>query len=483
MTFPCPEEILMPEEMPMPEELYRIQGLCFQKDHSCLIDHLDLYQYKGESLGLMGLHDSGKTLLSLILSGQAAPSEGKFYYEENPASHRILSASTALVQKNSSLIPSLTVMENIFVIRRHKYGTYLVHRKLILHETLNWMRELGLSISPQEKVCNLTKTEQYLVEILKAYILGAKLIILDDIPLSFFQAPQFSGMFQYLKAKSISFLITSCDINQLQLFSDRIYFMADHRTIKWIYNEKRNTVDISTLYSRPIIYRETSSQASGEISLRVDGLCHDSLYNISFHLHEGEIVTIFDLFRNVSSQLLDSMFHPQKTASGSISVYGQIIKNEGCHSLIKAGFELDDCIFEPLPTRDNICISSYRKAAGPLGILKQARMQYMEQAFLAEYETEGIKARSSCRHLPKKEKLAMYLYRYEFLRKKIIFCVNPEKYIDYETFYVLKNALQRIVNNGNTVCIITCDFEKVYALAGRHLILSSDSIQEYTKNG
>ena len=61
-------------------------------------------------------------------------------------------------------------MENIFVIRRHKYGTYLVHRKLILHETLNWMNELGLSISPQEKVCCLTKTEQYLVEILKAYI-------------------------------------------------------------------------------------------------------------------------------------------------------------------------------------------------------------------------------------------------------------------------------------------------------------------------
>lgn len=467
----------------MPEELYRIQDLCFQKDHSFPINHLDIYQYKGESLGLMGLHDSGKTLLSLILSGQAAPSGGKFYYEENPASHRALSSCTALVQKNSSLIPSLSVMENIFVIRRHKYGTYLVHKKLILHETLNWMHELGLSISPQEKVCRLTKTEQYLVEILKAYILGAKLIILDDIPLMLFQTSQFSGMFQYLKAKAVSFLITSCDINQLQLFSDRIYFMAGHRTIKWIYNEKRNAVDISTLYSRPIIYRETSSLASGEISLCADGLCHGSLYNISFHLHEGEIVTIFDLFRNASSQLLDSIFHPQKMTSGSISIYGKVVRSEGCPSLITAGFELDDCIFEPLPTRDNICISNYKKAAGPLGILKRARMQYMEQAFLAEYETEGFTARSSCRHLPKKEKLALYLYRYEFLRKKVIFCVYPEKYIDYETFYVLKNALQRIANNGNSVCIITCDFEKVYALAGRHLILSSDSIQEYTKNG
>lgn len=59
----------------MPEELYRIQDLCFQKDHSFLINHLDMYQYKGESLGLLGLHDSGKTLLSLILSGQVSPAQ------------------------------------------------------------------------------------------------------------------------------------------------------------------------------------------------------------------------------------------------------------------------------------------------------------------------------------------------------------------------------------------------------------------------
>ena len=98
----------------MPEELYRIQDLCFQKDHSFLINHLDMYQYKGESLGLLGLHDSGKTLLSLILSGQVSPCAGKFCYEENPASHRVLSSNTALIQRSSSLIPSLSVMENTF---------------------------------------------------------------------------------------------------------------------------------------------------------------------------------------------------------------------------------------------------------------------------------------------------------------------------------------------------------------------------------
>ena len=56
----------------MPEELYRIQDLCFQKDHSFLINHLDMYQYKGESLGLLGLHDSGTVSYTHLSCSQAS---------------------------------------------------------------------------------------------------------------------------------------------------------------------------------------------------------------------------------------------------------------------------------------------------------------------------------------------------------------------------------------------------------------------------
>jgi len=286
-------------------------------------------------------------------------------------------------------------------------------------------------------------------------------------------------MYQYLKEKKVSFLLTSCDIYQLQLFSDRIYFMDDHRIVKWIYNEKRNAIDISRLYSRPLSYTEPPSHDSPIVTMKADGLCYGSLKHISFELHEGGIVAIFDLFRNASSQLLDLLSHPRNLTSGSINVYEKPVKGESCASFVFAGFELEDCIFETLSTRDNICIGSYKKLAGPLGILRRARMQYVEQTFLKEYEEEGFNPRSSCRNLPKKERLAMYLYRLELLRKKIIFCIYPEKYIDYDTLHLLKKSLQRIARRGNTVCIITCDFEKIYPLAERHLILSLDSIQEY----
>ena len=463
----------------MPDELYRIQDLCLHKDNIMLIDHLTMYQYKGEIIGLMGLHDSGKTLLSLILSGQELPDSGRFSYEESPVSCQDLASHVALVQKHSSLIPSLSVAENVFIIRRHKRRAFLMHRKLILHEAQNYMREMELAIPPQVPISRLTRSEQCLVEIMKAYILGAKLIILDDIPLAFFQDPQFTRLYQHLKAKKISFLITSCDIYQLQIFSDRIYFMDNHHMVKWIYNEKRNTIDISRLYSRPLAYTEPSSHGSPVVAMKADGLCYGSLKDICFELHEGGIVAIFDLFRNASSQLLALLSHPRDLTSGSICVYGTPVKGESCASFVFAGFDLEDCIFETLSTRDNICIGSYRKLAGPLGILKRARMQYVEQTFLKEYEGEGFVPRSSCRNLPKKEKLAMYLYRLEFLRKKIIFCIYPEKYIDYDTLHMLKKSLQRIASRGNTVCIITCDFEKVYPLAERHLILSLNSIQEY----
>ena len=463
----------------MPEELYRIQDLCLRKDNTMLLDHLTMYQYKGEIIGLMGLHDSGKNLLSLILSGQELPDSGRFYYEESPVSHQELASHVALVQKHSSLIPSLSVAENVFIIRRHKKNAFLMHRKLILHEAQNYMREMKLAIPPQEQIGHLTRSEQCLVEIMKAYILGARLIILDDIPLTFFQDPQFTRMYQYLKTKNVSFLITSCDIYQLQIFSDRIYFMDDHRMVKWIYNEKRNTIDISKLYSRPLAYTGSSSHASRVVAMKADGLCYGSLKDICFELHEGGIVAIFDLFRNASSQLLAFLSHPRDLTSGSICVYGKPVRGENCSSFVFAGFDLEDCIFETLSTRDNICIGSYRKLAGPLGILKHARMQYVEQTFLKEYEGEGFVPRSSCRNLPKKEKLAMYLYRFEFLRKKIVFCIYPEKYVDYDTLYMLKKSLQRIARRGNAVCIITCDFEKVYPLAERHLILSLNSIQGF----
>ena len=97
-----------------------------------------------------------------------------------------------------------------------------------------------------------------------------------------------------------------------------------------------------------------------------------------------------------------------------------------------------------------------------MGILKQTRMQYMEQAFLAEYKTR-VSSGTSCRHLPKKEKLAMYLYRYEFPSQKIIFCVNPEKYIDYETGLCIKMHFSAIANNGNTVCIVPVILKSVYS--------------------
>lgn len=466
----------------MLEELYRIQNISYKKDNTLLLNDINLYQYKGETIGLMGLHDSGKTLLSNIMSGELKPTEGSFYYQEKAISHENFSKHIFMIQEHTSLIGSLSVMENIYIIRKHNPRALLVHKKAILSETIRLLDEMNLSINPKEKICNLSKLEQCLVEMLKAYILGAKLIILDNLPLTDFQDVRFSNLIEQLKLHNVFFLITSCEIYQLQLFSDRIYFLADAHIIKWIYNNKRNQEDVYKLYNQPITYLETPSLASSEISLSADNISYDSLENISFQFFEGEIVTMFDLFRNVSGQLLTLLSNPQKLESGSLLVYGDTYKiSYNSHPFVFANFDLKNSVFETLSLRDNICMSNYKKLAYHIGVLKKSRINYFEDSFLREYKKDGITSRKNCYHSTKKERLAIYLSRLELLRKKIIFCIHPEKYIDYDTIYLLKNSLQRIANKGNTICIITCDFEKVYQLASRHLILLSDSVQEYEK--
>lgn len=465
----------------MVEELYRIQNISYKKDSTLLLNDINLYQYKGETIGLMGLHDSGKTILARIMSGELKPCEGNFYYEEMPVSCKDFTSHVFMIQEHTSLIGSLSVMENIFIIRRH-HRTLFVHKKAILAETVRLMAEMNLLINPQEKVGNLSRLEQCLVEMLKAYTLGARLIILDNIPLTDFQDVRFSRLLEQLKFRNVYFFITSSDIYQLQLFSDRIYFLSDGSIIKWIYNEKRKKEDISKLYNRPITYLETPSLTSSEISVCADNICYHSLENISFQLFEGEIVTMFDLFRNVSGQLLTLLSNPQKLESGSLSIYGEAYGSPGNNQpFVFANFDLKNSVFETLSIRDNICMSNYKKLAYPVGVLKNSRIKYFEDLYLEEYKKDGITAKKHCYHPSKKERLAIYLSRFELLKKKVIFCINPEKYIDYDTIYLLKNALQRIANKGNTICIITCDFEKVYPLASRHLILLSDSVQEYEK--
>jgi len=241
------------------EELYRIQNISYKKENTLLLSNIDLYQYKGETVGLFGLHDSGKTLLSQIMCGELNPSGGYFFYEEKPVSHSEFSRHVFMIQEQTSLIGSLSVMENLFVLRKHRLNTIFVRKKAILIETINLMNELNLSINPNEKVCNLSKLEQCLIEMLKAYILGAKLVILDNIPITIFHDERFSNLIYKLKTRNVFFLITSCDIYQLQLFSDRIYILSDNHIVKWIYNERRNKIDISKLFNQPITYIESPS--------------------------------------------------------------------------------------------------------------------------------------------------------------------------------------------------------------------------------
>lgn len=464
----------------MSDELYRIQDLCLSNNTSTLFSHLNMHQYTGETLGIMGLHDSGKTLLSLILSGQISPDCGMFFFNEKPDTTNSLFSHTTLIQRHSSLISSLSVAENIFVIRKHRAKRTFIHPKLIMYETQKFLRENNLSISPTTLIKNLSAEERRLIEILKAYILGAKLIIFDALPFSFLHNKQFINLYNNLKEKNISFIFTACDINHLQIFADRILFLNDQRIVKWIYNEKRNSIDVSKLFRNDSVSTFSipkTSSVSSTIALKIENLSGNSFRNINFEIKEGEIVAVFDLFRNTTSELIHFLKHPQEIPNGTITAFGNLIKTEMNSAFIFADFNLKDCIFETLSTSENLCIRSYPKLINSFGFFKKKQVNYISHTFYEEYSEENFRVKASCHTLSPKERMAIYLYPLSFNRKKIFFMIYPERYLDYNTFNIFKEALLRITKAGNSICIITCDFEKIHSLTQHHLILSADSFK------
>ena len=472
------------------EEILRIKHLSKAYGSNAVLQDINFNLYKGEVIGIMGLHNSGKTVLSHILADEESFSNGSIYFKEELSDVHILNEANkiCMIHKHSSLIETLSVMENIFVIRKRR--KHLVHKKLMKSQMQYWMKELNINISPSAKVMQLSKIERYIIEIVKAYIFGAAVILIDD--LSFENKPseyqELNHIIETLTKRGVSFIITSYQIKTLQLYSDRIYFLSNGLFVKSIHNEKRNQIDVERILlnnNASISKIKHTYYQPAELLFSSEDIHTEFLKDFTFHICKGEIVVIFDLFNDCNDELwnflqkqcsnknCDKFLHEEKS---EFSVFAKQ------RNSIFADFDMGNSILDYLSVSDNLCVGNYNRLSS-LGLIKKRRIRYIEKDFSNWYGDDELITRSHCTNLSEKEKTAIYLYRLRLQAGKIIFCKNPEQIADYVTFQLIEQEIRSMANSGTSICIFTSDIDRLRNLADRIILLSEGKLQgEFTYN-
>nr|WP_309099994.1 ATP-binding cassette domain-containing protein [Fredinandcohnia onubensis] len=287
----------------------------------------------GEVVALVGENGAGKSTLVKILSGNILPSKGHIEINNNNVvldnARKARDLGIGVVHQHYSLVPELTIAENIFLGREAKLkGIRLLNRPLMVKKTKELLNEFDIKLDPEIKVSNLTIGQRQLIEVVKATMGKPWLLIMDEptSSLSKSESEKLYHLIDQLKEKNVAILYISHKMEELYKLCDRAIILRDgtHIGNAPLPTTKEEQI-VNMMVGRNIenIFPYTKSNL-GNVVIKVDKLNDGGLLrDASFEVREGEVVVLAGLMGSGRTEVLKSIYGLTKIVSGTITLNGK----------------------------------------------------------------------------------------------------------------------------------------------------------------
>lgn len=344
----------------------------------------------GRVHAFIGKNGSGKSTLVKVFSGAIQPTDGKFYLDDVEmrfdAPTDAFSKGIATVYQELSLVPYLSVAENIFLGRLPKKGKVIDWKKTYaMAEDL--LKGMNVDIDPHQKVFKLSMWQNQVVEITKAMSFNPKVLMLDE-PTSALANNETQRLFDVireLKKKNVIIIYISHRLQELWEIADDVTVLRDGKFV--------GRGDISKLEHKDIIkmmfgdveinQRPKDLFAQDKVVMKVDGLTRAGKFeDVSFELRKGEVLGIAGMLGSGRTELMRSIFGADPYDSGEIVIDGKASRRHSdTVSMKNLGLGLTpeerktQGVILKHSIRDNLCYSCLDKISNHHVIDKKKRMR------------------------------------------------------------------------------------------------------------
>src|SRR5690606_16216702 len=291
----------------------------------------NLEVHSGEVVALIGANGSGKSTLGKIITGVTAPDEGQLLLDGRPvhfpSPQAARNASITAVYQELSLIPDMTVADNIWLAHEPMSLGLRVNKKLLrqrTHELLDLFKgTYGSTLDPDAPVSELAPDERQIVEILKALSQSPRVMILDEATASLDsqQVDRLFSLVQDWKATGMAIVFVTHRMDEVFRVADRVTVLRNGRTVGSMPIEEATEQSLVNLMVESKadmrVEKKTNSARQSAVRLKVENLRTEVLQDVSFELHDGELLGIGGLRGQGQEDLLYSIF-------GAIPFEGQI---------------------------------------------------------------------------------------------------------------------------------------------------------------
>lgn len=457
------------------------------------LDGVDLEIHPGEVHALLGPNGAGKSTLIKCLSGAVRPSSGfveiggKRYSSLTPKES--LEAGIAVIYQQFSLIPSLTVAENIFFGSELRRGQIFLRSREQEQIALSLLERLGSSVPPEKRVGELPVASQQLIEIAKAIYRNANLLILDEptASLSDAEASKLIDQVNKLKEENVQILYVTHLLNEVFKVADRVTVLRDGRISlsDSVSNLTQDDIVRAIAGDAPPL-PEPSTKEMGPSLLKVNDLKAEGLEPVTFSVHGGEVVGVFGLMGSGRTELLETVFGMRRVTGGSMDFLGRTFSPRDPSDSIAQGValvpaeRLRQSMMPSLSTLDNVLLASFGRL-GRFGVLRRKGAE--RHRF--EATAQRIQLRPPRPDIPawtlsggNQQKLAVGRWLGEEQPLKLLMLDDPTQGIDVGARTELFRVLQDLVESdpGRGVLFTTSSPEEVVAVADRAIVLHKGTI-------
>ncbi|HIV68163.1 MAG TPA: sugar ABC transporter ATP-binding protein [Candidatus Butyricicoccus stercorigallinarum] len=310
------------------------------------LDKMQLAVKPGEILGLIGENGAGKSTLIKVLTGVHKPDEGEIYVNGEKKSFRnpneSAAAGIACVYQELNIEKLLSITDNIFINKWIKGKNGLLDYKTMHKKAKEVMASLGQDVDPEKPAGSFGMGVQQMIEIAKAVLIDAKMIIMDEPTSSLGEkeVAQLMTTCRELRDRGIGIVFVSHKLEELFELCDRVTVIRDGQ-----YIDTRDIKDwnndslIAAMVGRTLdnLFPKEFGK-KGDVALKVEGLEEGGvLFGVDFEAYNGQILGFAGLVGAGRTETMRAIFGADPIDGGKVYIHGKEVRIKNPRQAIKEG--------------------------------------------------------------------------------------------------------------------------------------------------
>jgi simple sugar transport system ATP-binding protein len=460
------------------------------------VESIDFTLFRGEVHALLGENGAGKSTLTKIIAGVVTPSSGTLLLEgrkihlKTPS--EALDLGIAMVFQETSLVQSMTVAQNLFL----GHEKFFNRMRGVNIATQQFMQSLSFAVAPTALVASLGAAQKQMVEIARAVLLNARIIVFDEptATLTPEEKRHFFHLVKTLKERGVSIIFISHALEEALTLSDRITVLRDgkHRLTERTRDLDRHKI-IQAMVGRDLseeLYgsRKQSVRPPGKLVISVQNLRVGNLVkNNSLSVFAGQITGIFGLvgsgrtetFKVVAGVIKRNYKHGGKVLLGEIPVRYRVPARAIRDGIVYITEDRKvEGFFETMSINYNIFVSKIVKAGMTKFWLRKHEIDAAGKKWIKYLNIRAVSKNMRVIELSGGNQQKVVIAKSLVQDPDLIIFDEPTRGVDVGAITEIHQIINRLADEGKAVVVISSYLPEVLLLSDRLLVARQGKIVE-----